>query len=66
MVKRDRINIHKENQAKKMDVKGYVNFSYNTLKKAEYITFEKIADEDLPLFIGDTKKWTHLTNVLGM
>jgi len=55
----------KKNNTTLSNAKGYINLWYSTLKKAPYITFENILKEDLPLFIGNSKNWTHFKDILG-
>lgn len=46
-------------------IKVYINLNYSTLEKCDYISFEKISFEDLPLFISDANPATHLNSLLG-
>ena len=62
----ERFEVVRRNRIIRSSAKGYVKLRYSTLKKAPYITFEKIPAEDLPMFIGDSENWTHLKDVLGI
>jgi hypothetical protein len=57
--------IRNENIRRISETKGYINLWYDTLGKVPSIRFEEIPFDDLPLFINGSKKWTHLTSVLG-
>lgn len=57
--------IRQKNKEILKESKGYINLRYSTMEKVPSIYFESIDEEDLPLFIGDSKSWTHLKDLLG-
>jgi hypothetical protein len=66
MSKKERFEIRRQRREAFAQRKAYINLNYGTLQKAQYITFEEILYEDLPLFISDASEGTHLKDVLGV
>jgi hypothetical protein len=63
MSKKEKIRRTRHNKSR--PTKAFINLRYSTLMKAPYISFDEIDYSDLPLFMGSSREWTHLKEILG-